>query len=89
MECYRHSLTVIRVAKEKPLTTDDDFKCLIDAIKDSMTPLPVHVTDENLVIDYALKLSAVGIAQQLLKNQALTLLSAYDIFKANIESCFQ
>ena len=82
MECYRHSVTVGRAAKEKTTTTDDEFKCLIDTIKDSFTSLQV----QQKKIDYALKLSAVAIAQQILNNQALTLHSAYDILKSNIES---
>ena len=86
MDCYRLSLAIAHLEKEKPLTTDDDFKCLIDSIKSSMTPMPPVVTDENQLITYALKSSAVGIAYQLLKNQALTLASAYDIFTDKVQS---
>ena len=68
---------IAQAAKEKTTTTDDEFKCLIDTIKDSLTSLQAQQKE----IDYALKLSAVAIAQQLLHNQALTLHSAYDIFK--------
>ena len=86
MECYRHSLTVAREAIEKPTTTDDEFKCLIDTIKGSLSTLQAEITNEQKLIDYVLKLTTVAIAQQLLNNQALTLNSAYDIFKSNVES---
>ena len=81
MECYRQSLAVVWAEKEKPLTTtDQDLKLLIDDIKSSIQRLPVNiVTDDNLIVDHALKLSAVDIAQQLLKKQALTLLSAHAV----------
>ena len=52
MECYRHSLTVVRVAKEKLATTDEDLECLINA---SMADLPVQQIDENQLLDAALK----------------------------------
>ena len=86
MECYQHSLTVAREAIEKPTTTDDEFKCLIDTIKGSLSTLQAEITNEQKLIDYALKLTTVVIAQQLPNNQALTLNSAYDIFKSNVES---
>jgi len=53
--------------------------CLIEEIKDSIS------VQENL-IENALRLTAVDIAQQLLNNQALTLVSAYNIFSGNIAS---
>ena len=65
MECYRHSLTVAREAIEKPTTTDDEFKCLIDTIKGSLSTLQAEITNEQKLIDYALKLTTVAIAQQL------------------------
>ena len=86
MECYRHSLLVVRLAKEKPVTTDEGLRSLIDSIKDSMTPLLVH--EDNEIIDHALKMTAVCIARQLLKNQALTLQRACEIFRGSIEFQF-
>ena len=47
MECYRHSVTVARAAKEKTITTGDEFKCLIDIIKDSLTSVQVK---KNLIM---------------------------------------
>ena len=81
MECYRHSLTIVRVAKEKPTTTDEDLECLINSTKASMADLPVQLIDENQLLDAALKLAVVDVAQELLKNHALTLLNAHSIFQ--------
>ena len=86
MECYRHSLTIVRVAKEKPTTTDEDLECLINSTKASMADLPVQLIDENQLLDAALKLAVVDVAQELLKNHALTLLNAHSIFQHKIES---
>ncbi len=85
MECYRHSLAVAREAIENPISTDDDFKCLIDTIQGSLSTIQVEHTEQTLV-DHALKLTTVAIVQQLQRNQATTLSSAYDIFKSNITS---
>ena len=88
-ECYKHSLTVVRVAKEKAIiiSSNSDFYSLVDSIRDSIaTPLPAHATDENKIIECALKMSAVDIGILLLNNRALTLISAYDIFQEKIQS---
>ena len=81
MECYMH--TVVRVAKEKPTTTDENLECLINA---SMADLPVQQIDENQLLDAALKLAVIDVAQELLENHALTLLNAHSIFQHKIES---
>ena len=85
MECYRHSLTIVRVAKEKPTTTDEDLECLINSTKASMADLPVQLI-ENQLLDAALKLAVIDVAQELLENHALTLLNAHSIFQHKIES---
>lgn len=45
-----------------------------------MTILPVCDTNDQQLTDYALKLSALDIAQKLFNNQASMLLTAYGIF---------
>lgn len=86
MECYRHSLTIAREATEKTTTTDEELKSLIDTIRGSLPQVQSEITNEQELIDYVLRLTAVEVAEQLLKNQALTLGSAFNVFKNNIES---
>ena len=51
-----------------------------------MADLPVQLIDENQLLDAALKLAVVDVAQELLKNHALTLFNAHSIFQHKIES---
>ncbi len=83
MECYRHSSCISQ--KEKIISCDEDFKALIQSIKDSIFPITPS-SDEKQLISNSLKLSAVVIAEKLLQNEALTLLIAYEIFTANMNA---
>ena len=64
MECYRHSLTVVRVAKEKPTTTDEDLECLINSTKASMADLPVQLIDDNQLLEISSNRCCPGAIQE-------------------------
>ena len=81
MGCYKESLNV---PEEKPVSMDEDLVSLVKEIKASMD-LPI-LMDESELLDHALKLCVLGVAQELVNNHALTLLSAHDMFKENVRS---
>ncbi len=83
--CYRFSLLLSRSFKQKKKSCDEEFKSLLESIQNSLGSKPLPFSDEKKIVDYALILSAITIAEKLLKNEALTLPSAHEIFTMHMK----
>ena len=86
MACYRYSLTLTKLSRDKPKTDDEDFLNLIEGIQNTVPSLPFNLTQESELIDLALKMTIISVAQELHANHALTLLCAHQQFLANVTS---
>ena len=84
--CYRHSLTISKINKENPAPNDDEFLLLLAAIQKSLPAFPYSITRESELIEIATKYTVIHVAQMLLDNQALTLLSAHGTFLGQLDS---
>ncbi len=85
MPCYRYSLAVVKMVKEKPITTDSDLAHLVTEIQNSLPTLPLQIDEESKLLDIALGLTVLSVAHDLQENRAITLLSAHSRFLSNIE----
>ena len=86
MGCYQFSLLISQSPHEKIISCDKEFKCLIESIKDSLGSKQTPLSDEKQLIDHVLKISTLIIAEKLLKDEAVTLPIAYEIFIDKKES---
>ena len=78
--CYRHSLTISKIFKENPAPNDDEFLLLVASIQKSLPAFPYSINTESELTEIAAKYTIIHVAQKLLDNQALTLLSAHSTF---------
>ena len=78
MACYRYSLTVAAILKDKRTSNDEEFQRLVADLQNSVPVLPFSLTQESELIETALKMAIADVTQELGGNQALTLCCAYN-----------
>lgn len=85
--CYRAQLEIIRAYDQTFPTSDDrEFNLLVNKRQEAL-PFPIKSKDD--VINLAVQITIIKVAQELKANHALTLLSAYTIFTEQVQSLAQ
>lgn len=89
--CYRAQLEIIKDHEQAVPTTSDDseFNLLVNKHQESVPPLPFPIKSKDDIIDLAVQITVIKVAQELQTNHALTLLSAYTIFTEQVRSLAQ
>ena len=89
--CYRAQLEIIKVHEQTVPTFSDDneYNLLVNKCQEAVPPLPFPIKSKDELIDLAIQITIVKVAQELKANHALTLLSAYNIFTEQVQSLVQ
>ena len=65
---------------------DSEFNPLVNKCQESVPPLPFPIKSKDDLINLAIQITIVKVAQELKANHALTLLSAYNIFTEQVHT---
>ncbi len=81
LSSFACSRTVVKLLHTShPTSSNRDLNELVNSIKHSLPEWPYRANDFNELLQIALKLAIVDVAQELLSNHAMTLLTAYSSY---------